>query len=65
MYDVTVSCKPRCTCPDHAKGNVCKHQLFVMLRVLKLRTDDPVVWQRGLLTEEVSASLESVVCTCL
>ena len=43
---------PHCTCPDHAKGNVCKHILFVMLRALRLAPDDPLVWQRALLKSE-------------
>ena len=43
---------PHCTCPDFAKGNICKHYLYVMIRVLRLRQDDPVVWQRALLPSE-------------
>ena len=53
VYTVTVGRYLHCTCPDFAKGNVCKHQLFVMLRVLKLAQDNPVVWQRALLKSEV------------
>ncbi len=37
--------------------NLCKHILFVMLRVLRLSPDDPLVWQRALLTKEVNAVL--------
>jgi hypothetical protein len=32
---------------------VCKHILFVMLRVLKLSTTNPLAWQKALLTKEV------------
>lgn len=53
VYDVTISRHPHCTCPDHAKGNLCKHILFVLLRVLKLSTSNPLVWQKALLTKEV------------
>ena len=53
MYTVTICRQPRCSCPDHAKGNVCKHILFVMLRAIRLPADDPLVWQRALLTAEV------------
>jgi hypothetical protein len=53
VYDVTISRHPHCSCPDHAKGNLCKHILFVMLRVLKLSTTNPLVWQKALLTKEV------------
>ncbi|WIA41605.1 hypothetical protein OEZ86_008965 [Tetradesmus obliquus] len=57
VYDVTISRQPHCSCPDHAKGNLCKHILFVMLRVLKLATNNPLVWQRALLTKEVEEVL--------
>eukprot|EP00878_Enallax_costatus_P008630 GHUV01009023.1.p1 GENE.GHUV01009023.1~~GHUV01009023.1.p1 ORF type:complete len:344 (+),score=82.61 GHUV01009023.1:103-1134(+) len=57
VYNVTISRHPHCTCPDHAKGNLCKHILFVMLRVLKLATDNPLVWQKALLTKEVEEVL--------
>jgi hypothetical protein len=53
VYDVTICRNPHCTCPDHARGNVCKHILFTMLRVLRLAQDNPIVWQRALLTAEV------------
>ena len=35
MYTVKVGPLVSCDCPDAAKGNVCKHQLFVMLKVLR------------------------------
>eukprot|EP00898_Chlorokybus_atmophyticus_P004716 jgi/Chlat1/5245/Chrsp33S05011 len=53
VYTVTISNLPSCSCPDAAKGNVCKHRLFVMLRVLKLRRNDPRVWQKALLNSEL------------
>jgi hypothetical protein len=58
VYTVTLSRQPGCTCPDAAKGNTCKHWLFVMLRVLKLSREDPRVWQKALLSSEVAAMLE-------
>lgn len=57
VYTVKISGSPSCTCPDAVKGNVCKHHLFVMLRVLRRRESDPLVWQRGLLPQEVAAVL--------
>ncbi|GAB4820534.1 hypothetical protein N2152v2_007580 [Parachlorella kessleri] len=57
VYTVTICRQPQCTCPDYLKGNLCKHILFVMLRVLRLPTDEPLVWQRALLTDEVNAVL--------
>ncbi len=54
VYTVKIGLSPSCSCPDAAKGGrLCKHHFFCMLRVLKLPEDDPRVWQRGLLPEEV------------
>lgn len=53
VYTVTISKHPKCTCPDFGNGNVCKHVLFVLTRVLGLRPTNPLVWQRGLLKSEV------------
>lgn len=53
VYEVRVGRFPSCTCPDAAiRGNLCKHYLYVMIRVLRLKDDDPLVWQRALLTSE-------------
>ncbi|KAL3154181.1 hypothetical protein ABBQ32_013698 [Trebouxia sp. C0010 RCD-2024] len=57
VYDVTVGRHPDCTCPDFQKGNICKHYLFVMLRVLRLDHADPLVWQRALLKTETKQVL--------
>eukprot|EP00271_Cylindrocystis_brebissonii_P017222 TRINITY_DN4390_c0_g1_i1.p1 TRINITY_DN4390_c0_g1~~TRINITY_DN4390_c0_g1_i1.p1 ORF type:complete len:389 (-),score=31.88 TRINITY_DN4390_c0_g1_i1:867-2033(-) len=54
VYMTTVSREPSCTCPDAAKGNTCKHLLFVMMRVLRCQEDDPRIWQRALLSTEVT-----------
>ena len=59
VYQVTVGRHPDCTCPDFQKGNLCKHYLFVMLRVLRLDHHDPLVWQRALLKAEVLSALPS------
>ncbi|KAI5062160.1 hypothetical protein GOP47_0022699 [Adiantum capillus-veneris] len=60
VYTVKLSLLPSCTCPDHAKGNTCKHILFVMLRVLKLPRDDPRVWQKALLPSELHDLLKNL-----
>ena len=66
VYSVSVGKHPNCTCPDFEKGNVCKHYLFVMLRVLRLDEDDPLVWQKALLKREVDCRIfelcEFVTC---
>ena len=53
LYTVTISNLTDCTCPDSARGNLCKHRLFVMLKVLRRRTSDPLVWQAALLDSEL------------
>ena len=35
IYRVTIGRLPSCTCPDHQKGNECKHKVYVMHNVLK------------------------------
>lgn len=59
VYSVSVGRHPSCSCPDFQKGNVCKHYLFVMLRVLRLSESDPLVWQKALLKSEVLHTLIS------
>ena len=55
VYTVKVGPLVSCDCPDAAKGNVCKHQLFVMLKVLRAeeRVDHPQV--RGALGRDEQA----------
>ena len=36
VYTVCIGELVSCTCPDAEKGHVCKHQLFVFLRVLRV-----------------------------
>jgi hypothetical protein len=58
IYHVMISRTPSCSCPDHAKGNLCKHILFVFLRVLRVATSNPVIWQKALLTSELGEIFE-------
>ncbi|OSX71044.1 hypothetical protein BU14_0611s0002 [Porphyra umbilicalis] len=56
VYTVVIATRPTCTCPDHLKtGGPCKHQLFVLHRVLKVGRADPVLWQTSLTATEVDA----------
>lgn len=72
---VTICRKPSCTCPDHAKGNLCKHivqfnylckwqslqsahfpflpQLFIMLKVLRINSESPYLYQVALVPSEL------------
>ena len=52
MYTVGVGARQVCTCPDFLRGNLCKHVLFVMLKVLKEPHSSPIVWQTGLAPSE-------------
>lgn len=58
-YTVSIGKQPSCTCPDSQKNNICKHRVFVMLRVLKVDRNNPVLWQKALLQQEVEAILKS------
>lgn len=50
-----------CTCLDFAKSScVCKHLLFVTLRVLKLPREDHRVWQTSLTPSELKPLLEQL-----
>ncbi|KAH7442948.1 hypothetical protein KP509_02G009400 [Ceratopteris richardii] len=60
VYTVRLALRPSCTCPDYAKGNICKHILFVMLRVMRIPQDDPRVWQKALLPSELDGLLENL-----
>lgn len=55
VYRVTLSSKGNdCQCPDFSKGHtVCKHILFVTLRVCKLDREDHRVWQTSLTPSEL------------
>ncbi|DBB06531.1 TPA: hypothetical protein ACH3X1_012076 [Trebouxia sp. C0004] len=57
VYSVSVGKHPSCSCPDFQKGNLCKHYLFIMLRVLRLDRSDPLVWQKALLKSEAEQVL--------
>jgi hypothetical protein len=75
VYTVKISHIPSCTCPDHAKGNLCKHivsqfslqfvcnsllfKLFVFLKVLRVPSDSNLIYQNALLTEELESIFKS------
>ncbi|KAG2486731.1 hypothetical protein HYH03_014657 [Edaphochlamys debaryana] len=61
VYQVRIGRQPHCTCPDFSRGNLCKHVLFTMLRVLRRRTDDPLIWQAALTKSEVEQVLSPFV----
>lgn len=58
VYTVELAQKPTCNCPDALKGRgLCKHVLFIWLRVLRCQETDPRIWQTALLTAELRSAL--------
>jgi hypothetical protein len=51
VYTVRIARQPTCDCPHAAKGNQCKHVLYVMKRVLRAKFD--YIYQLALLGNEV------------
>jgi len=52
LYTVTISHMPKCNCPDFEKGNLCKHILFIYMKVLKVKREQ-LIYQKALLTIEL------------
>jgi hypothetical protein len=46
VYKIAIGRVPSCDCPDAARGNLCKHVLFIMLKVLKVDPNSPLVFQK-------------------
>jgi hypothetical protein len=59
-YEVTFSKTPNCSCPDWRRGHLCKHFLFIMLKVVGLSDDSPMVYQSSYLTCEVEGILQQL-----
>ncbi|KAJ3311123.1 hypothetical protein HDU76_003203, partial [Blyttiomyces sp. JEL0837] len=53
VYTVHVRKISSCDCPDFGKGNLCKHILFVYLKVLRVDSDSYMIYQTALLTSEL------------
>jgi len=51
VYTICIDRTPRCNCPHAAKGNQCKHIVYVMLRVLK--APEKIAYQLALLSSEL------------
>jgi hypothetical protein len=59
VYEVEISRVPSCNCPDSARGNLCKHILFVYLRVLRCQPRSTIIIQKALLQEELASIFAS------
>lgn len=53
VYTVRIGRLPTCTCPDHQRGHLCKHVLFIFLKVMGLEADSYVIYQAALLESEL------------
>lgn len=52
IYTVSVGLVPSCTCPDHQKGNECKHKVYALHTVL--RAPFELQYQRAFLSSELA-----------
>ena len=66
VYECSVRARPTCTCPDfvgsrsgssRAGSHVCKHLMWVYMRVLGVSRDDPALCQVALLQSELASML--------
>ncbi len=58
VYTVMITKLPTCNCPDFEKGNICKHLIFVFLKVLKVPPTSHYYYQKALLSSEVLEVLQ-------
>jgi hypothetical protein len=56
VYKVKVNNEPTCSCPDAAKGNQCKHIIYVLVNVLKAPSH--LRYQLAFLTSELCEIFE-------
>lgn len=59
IYQVVIAQTPSCTCPDFGRGKLCKHILFVYLRVLRCQPRSTIIIQKALLQEELETLFSS------
>jgi len=61
VYRVRISKVPGCTCPDMQRKNViCKHILFVYLKVIGLSPASPCIYQAALLSSELEEMFQAM-----
>ena len=53
VYDVIIQEMPSCTCPDFQRCYVCKHILFVLIKVLQEPRHSPLIYQKFYLESEL------------
>ena len=54
VYTVTLRRVPCCTCPDFLRTkDLCKHIIFILLKVIGLAPDNPLAFQKGYTSGEI------------
>jgi hypothetical protein len=54
VYTIVIDKKPRCDCPDATgSDDICKHVIYIFLKVLGLSQSDPRWYQQHLLNSEL------------
>jgi hypothetical protein len=53
IYKIIIGRLVSCSCPDFQKGNLCKHVLFVMIKVVGLSRESPLIFQVALVESEL------------
>ncbi|KAJ1660865.1 hypothetical protein IWQ61_000274 [Dispira simplex] len=61
VYKVTITHLPSCNCMDFRMGNHCKHILFVMIKIIRLPTESPLVYQNAWLTSELEDMFKTMI----
>ncbi|RYH22975.1 hypothetical protein EON65_18470 [archaeon] len=54
VYNIRIEKIPSCTCPDAARKGLCKHIIFIMVKVLQVPKQSELVYQRALLQTELA-----------
>jgi hypothetical protein len=60
LYTVKIAKVASCTCPDHQKGNLCKHILFVLLKVMAINPSSPLIYQAAWLRFELQEMFDQM-----
>jgi hypothetical protein len=62
VYDVTLGKLVSCSCPDFRirRNDICKHVMFVTLKVVGLEPDDPLAFQKAYIQSELDEILDKL-----
>jgi Ring finger domain/SWIM zinc finger len=54
VYTVVLGLEPSCTCPDYyRRKDMCKHIMFVLLKVIGLDVSNPLAYQKAYISSEL------------